>query len=353
MASIITAGGATTFCTGGSVTLSGNVGGVWSNAATTASINVTTTGHYYVTNTNVCGSVISNHILVTVNLSPAANAGANRAICLNTSTQIGAIAVPGNTYSWISIPVGFISAIANPNVSPLVTTTYTLTETVSGTGCQYSNSVTVTVDTAPIIVVQPSNQSACIGTSVSFSVTATGTGLTYQWRRGVVNLINGGNFSGVTTAILTINPVNLSDGASDYNVVINGICSPIATSANVALNINITPIACATACVGSSISFSVPVVATGLTYQWRRGVINLINGVNISGATSAILMLPGPASEHKQSVSTTPAHQAVLLAFHLFIICLSTPIQVQQALFQVLVQYVPVPMEWYILPYLL
>ena len=67
VASIISAGGATTFCEGGSVILSGNIGGTWSTGAVTPTITVTTSGDYFVTNTTACGSVTSNHILVTVN----------------------------------------------------------------------------------------------------------------------------------------------------------------------------------------------------------------------------------------------------------------------------------------------
>ncbi len=65
-ASLITTNGSTDFCSGGSVMLSGNVGGIWSNGATTSSITVTTSGDYFVTNTNSCGSANSNHILVSV-----------------------------------------------------------------------------------------------------------------------------------------------------------------------------------------------------------------------------------------------------------------------------------------------
>src|SRR5205823_3879067 len=36
----------------------------------------------------------------------------------------------------------------------------------------------------PLIAAQPQNQTVCAGTMASFSVTATGTGLSYQWRKG-------------------------------------------------------------------------------------------------------------------------------------------------------------------------
>jgi len=80
---------------------------------------------------------------------------------------------------------------------------------------------------------------------VNFSVIATGTGNTYQWRKGTVNLVDGGNISGATSATLTINPMIITDVATNYNVVISGTCSPAVTSSDASLSlcgfIGITP----------------------------------------------------------------------------------------------------------------
>ncbi|MBI2281160.1 MAG: DUF3494 domain-containing protein [Bacteroidetes bacterium] len=107
---------------------------------------------------------------------------------------------------------------------------------------------------APLIITQPTDQSACNGESVSFTVSATGTNLTYQWRIGTTNLVDGGNISGATTATLTINPATALDVATDYNVVVTGDFAPSETSNNVSLTIN--PIATsstnATICQGDS-----------------------------------------------------------------------------------------------------
>jgi hypothetical protein len=90
---------------------------------------------------------------------------------------------------------------------------------------------------SPVIVTQPVNQTLCALSSVSFSVTATGTGLTYQWRKGTSNLTNGGTISGATSSTLTINPVNTSDAASNYNVVVSGTFLPSVTSNNASLTV--------------------------------------------------------------------------------------------------------------------
>jgi hypothetical protein len=95
------------------------------------------------------GAIHLHNNVVTTAVSPNAVAGTNRAICLNESTQLGATAVAGSTYSWTSVPAGFTSTKANPTVTPLVTTTYTVIETITATGCNSTNSVVVTVNPPP------------------------------------------------------------------------------------------------------------------------------------------------------------------------------------------------------------
>jgi len=68
VASVISADGAITFFTGDSVVLSGNSGGTWSNTETTSSVTIKTSGDYFVTNTDCCDSINSNHIIVSVSL---------------------------------------------------------------------------------------------------------------------------------------------------------------------------------------------------------------------------------------------------------------------------------------------
>ncbi|MFB0904093.1 MAG: T9SS type A sorting domain-containing protein [Nonlabens sp.] len=141
-------------------------------------------------------------------------------------------------------------------------------------------------------------QTVCSGTSASFNVLATGTGLSYQWRKGTTDLTDGGTISGATTATLTINPTISGDAASDYNVIITGTapCTPL-TSNNATLVINqavsiITqPPATQTLCSGGTATLSVNATGAGLVYQWRKGSTNLVNGANIAGANSSTLTL--------------------------------------------------------------
>jgi gliding motility-associated-like protein/uncharacterized repeat protein (TIGR01451 family) len=149
---------------------------------------------------------------------------------------------------------------------------------------------------APNITTQPNNQLVCSGSSASFTVTTVGSSLTYQWRNGSVNLVNGGNISGVTTPTLAINPATISDTSSFYNVIISGAYAPIDTSSFAYLKvapvtaINTPPVNEST-CSGGIATFTVGATGGALTYQWRIGAVNMINGGNISGVSTSTLTI--------------------------------------------------------------
>ncbi len=125
---------------------------------------------------------------------------------------------------------------------PATTTTYTATVT-SAQGCSSTTPITITVNQLPAITVQPSpaTQTVCPGVSVNYSVTATGAGLTYQWRRNSVNLVDGGQISGATTTTLTIGNVAVANNGT-YDVVVSGTCPPPVTSTGVVLNVAAAPV---------------------------------------------------------------------------------------------------------------
>ncbi|MFT3680741.1 MAG: Ig-like domain-containing protein [Ferruginibacter sp.] len=320
--------GTNTVCAGSTITLTPNATGAgtltytWqsantpvatvNNAGVVTGITAGTAGiTYTATDANGCSST-SPLFTVTVNARPqAVITSSNTTICGGNTTAItGNVTATGAwtlTLSNGAITNGTGNGTFNINVNPASNTTYTITSLTdmncTATAPDLTGSTIVTVNTPVSINTQPAiTQTACSGGSVSFTVAATGSGLTYQWRKGTTPISNGGNISGATSATLTINPLAVGDAAADYNVVISGAAPcTAATSNDAALIVNqavaiTTSPAGQTICSGNDVSFTVAATGSGLTYQWRKNGVPISDGGNISGTNTDILSITGAAT---------------------------------------------------------
>jgi PKD repeat protein len=162
----ITANGATTFCTGGSVDLtsSASTGNVWSSAtgfATTPTITVTSTGTYSVTVTDVNGCAATS-AATTVNVSnapaPTINATATQAcdgdvVTITASTSDSYLWTNGETTQSINVTatvtgINVVTTNANAcngvGASAPITVTFNTTPTAAGTMTLAGNVATFT-----------------------------------------------------------------------------------------------------------------------------------------------------------------------------------------------------------------
>jgi len=183
---------------------------------------------------------------------------------------------------------------------PTATTLYTAASTVNG--CSSTATANIIVNQLPAITVQPTpaDQTVCPGVTVSYSVTATGTGLTYQWRQGTTNLVNNAQISGATSNTLTITNVAAANAGS-YTVVVSGTCTPAVTSTPAVLTVSSAPVistppASVTVCAGANASFTVATVGsvpapTG--YQWQVSTDAGTTWTNIAGATAVTYSITG------------------------------------------------------------
>ncbi|WP_274476536.1 T9SS type A sorting domain-containing protein, partial [Mangrovimonas aestuarii] len=173
----VSAGPDVTICEGNSVTLTatGADSYEWSNGETGASITVSPFETITYTVTGTSGEATgSDQVVVTVNPLPEVNAGNDITITEGQSITLTATGI-GN-FEWNNGETG-----ASITVSPMVTTTYTVTAT--NNSCSTTDMVTVTVVAAvpPVEAYAGEDVDLCKGESIT--LTATG-GTEYLWSTG-------------------------------------------------------------------------------------------------------------------------------------------------------------------------
>lgn len=101
---------------------------------------------------------------------------------------------------------------------------------------------------APAITTQPQGRAVPIGGNATFTVIATGTPTpSYQWQRqpagtsGFFNLSNGGSYSGVNTATLTVSGVLSSMTGDQFRVAVANGVSPSTLSDSATLTVGEAP----------------------------------------------------------------------------------------------------------------
>ncbi len=118
----------------------------------------------------------------------------------------------------------------------------------------------------------PATQTKCVGDTVNFSVTTTGTrgAVSYDWQR------NGSSIGAPSLSTLTLNNVQLTDAGS-YTVVIKDQCNLAGITSNPGvLTVNDDPAISdqpdsQTVCAGSNVSFTVAAGGGDLSYDWQLG----------------------------------------------------------------------------------
>jgi len=171
---------------------------------------------------------------------------------LNGSLSSGNFAINSNNgkiyMTWSSITA---ASFANDTLIRLMFTATTgssnLNWDLAEGSCEYSSlngsiftsvliNGNVNIYSIPAIISHPLNKTIAKGQSTTFSVDATGTGLSYLWQlstNGGVNfsdLTNSGYYSNVSTTTLTITAAQLSINAYQYRCKVSGSCTPVVYS---------------------------------------------------------------------------------------------------------------------------
>jgi gliding motility-associated-like protein len=102
------------------------------------------------------------------------------AVCSGTAFQIRTSGTPGLTYSWAPAASLSSTTVPQPFAFPTVTTTYTMTATLPGSGCPpIVRDLTVTVNNITIAMLTP-DSSICPGDSLTLRVSGSGP-YSYNW----------------------------------------------------------------------------------------------------------------------------------------------------------------------------
>ncbi len=121
------------------------------------------------------------------------------------------------SYQWNKNGTNIEGATSSSYTIETVQSTDAGTYTVNVTnpyGSISSNTATLVVNTAPIIITQPQSYSAPEGSQATFSVVAQGTvPLSYQWSKDTLEILE------ATSSVYTINQLVLAD-AGDYTVTV-------------------------------------------------------------------------------------------------------------------------------------
>jgi hypothetical protein len=133
----------------------------------------------------------------------------------------------------------------------------------------------------PEIITQPESQIACTGNSATFTVSATGANLTYQWFKNDVAISTNG-----TSATYTISNVSASSVA-EYKVLVSNTYGAM-YSDDVYINTLIsTQPANVSTCQNVATTVSVTADGLNLSYQWYSNSTNsTTGGTLIPGATT-------------------------------------------------------------------
>lgn len=163
----ITPGGPTTFCPGGSVTLTSSAASNnnWNTGATTPAITASASGNYTVTTTVAgCTSPASAPVAVTVSpLDDASIAYSSNTLCSGGGNETPTITTAGGTFS---APAGISIDPSTGEIDVAASTegTYAVTYTTAGT-CPNSSITTIVITSAPDAAFTYANSTYCTGDS--------------------------------------------------------------------------------------------------------------------------------------------------------------------------------------------
>ena len=196
------------------------ISGAMSNSFTINTNSASDAGLYRVQVTNSCGSDELTFSL-TLNETPDAPTTSGNAGCNNESVVLTASGGSNGNYRWYEIESGGTAIPGQVNetyTTPSLTSATSYFVSITNGICESTRTeVVASVISSVSITTQPVSQTVDESESVTFSVTATGDNIQYQWEKDGIDI------SGATANTLTISSVSQSDEGA-YQCVVGNDC---------------------------------------------------------------------------------------------------------------------------------
>ncbi len=154
-------------------------------------------------------------------------------------------------------------------------------------------------------VTPPADAFVCIDAIATFEVDAPGA-TDYRWLRDGIVLQSGEQrFFGIDSSTLVIDPVTADDHLTTYSCVVNFGCleyttpPALARLAPAAIDLTLLTAAQRSVCTGSNVIVHEVAVddTTGISYQWSKDGVDLVDDARISGADTARLEVADVVAE--------------------------------------------------------
>lgn len=273
--------------------------GINTNTLTIQNAQLNHQGSYTCTITGTCNTLSTLPAYLTVNQSTQINTNPISISRCNGDKALFTVIANGNnlSYQW-SYNNTTITGANSPNLTIeniQATDSGAYTCAVTGTcGSTPSLPAILKVLQAPLVTIQPINDTVCEDNTAIFKITTVGENINYQWQKNNINILNTGNYSGTNTNILTINNVTNYDNGLYQCRLINTCGSQNSNAAflTVSDSVKITqqPIDI-TVLQGNNAYFNITATGINNNYQWQKNNQNITDINNYSGTNTTLLTI--------------------------------------------------------------